>query len=158
MLRAAPFFVKVMSRSMRPFSSTAQHDDGPKPYGDWEKFIEDRTHELARKTLLVAAWHRQRLVPKQLLMQRFVKASMNLFAMEAMLWYASQPAVRDRPLSRDLVDSFCSRMKEDFCPRPLLSLRSSSWDNDTIVYRMAKDLLAGKAEWLEDGILKTTRE
>jgi len=155
MLRAAPFFVKVMSRSMRPFSWTAHHGNGgAKPYSDWEKFIDDSARELARTTLLVAAWHRQRLVPKQLLMQRFVKASMNLFAMEALVWYASQPAVRDKPLSRELLDSFCSRMKEDFHPRPLLSLRTSRWDDDTIVYRMAKDILAGKAEWLEDGILK----
>jgi alkylation response protein AidB-like acyl-CoA dehydrogenase len=156
MVHATPFFLKVMSRSMRPFSSMSHHGNGAKAYRDWEKFIDDSTHELARKTLLLAAWHRQRLVPKQLLMQRFVNASMNLFAMEAMLWYAAQPPIRERALCRELVDSFCSRVKEDFRPRPLLSLRTSLWDNDTIVYRMAKDILAGRAEWLEDGILKTT--
>ena len=156
MVHATPFFFKVMSRSMRPFLPTSHHGNGAKPYRDWEKFVDDSAHELARKTLLLAAWHRQRLVPKQLLMQRFVKASMNLFAMEAMLWYAAQPSIRERALCRDLVDSFCSRVKDDFRPRPLLSLRTSVWDNDTIVYRMAKDILAGRAEWLEDGILKTT--
>ncbi|HEX5545176.1 MAG TPA: hypothetical protein VFX10_06720, partial [Nitrospira sp.] len=35
----------------------------------------------------------------------------------------------------------------------LLSLRRSLWQDDSHVFRLAKDILAGKAEWLEEGIL-----
>ena len=79
---------------------------------------------------------------------------MNLFAIEAVVWYASQKDVKGRDLSACLLTYFCSRVKEEFEPTPLLSLRTSFWDDDTTVYRIAKDLLSGKAEWLEDGIIK----
>jgi hypothetical protein len=158
MLHATPFFMKVMSRSVRGFSLPEKNGHGISPYDEWERVVVEKTKELARKTLLVTARHRQRLVPKQLLMKRFVKAGMNLFAMEALLWYASQHHIRDKAMSRPLVDYLCSRMKEEFDPAPLLSLRTSLWDDDTTVYRIAKDILAGKAEWLEEGILKPPLE
>ena len=158
MLHATPFFIKVMSRSVRGFSLPEKNGHGISPYDEWERFVGEKTKELARKTLLVTARHRQRLVPKQLLMKRFVKAGMNLFAMEALLWYASQNDIQDKAMSRQLVEHLCSRMKEEFDPAPLLSLRPSLWDDDTTVYRIAKDILAGKAEWLEEGILKTPLE
>src|SRR5207247_9872044 len=60
----------------------------------------------------------------------------------------------DRPLAHGLLTYFCSRVKEDFERTPLLSTRTSCWDDDTTVYHLAKDILAGKAEWLEDGSIK----
>ena len=62
-----------------------------------------------------------------------------------------QPAVRSLSCSRH---GSSQRVKEDFEPTPLLSTRTSCWDDDTTVYHLAKDILAGKAEWLEDGIIK----
>jgi alkylation response protein AidB-like acyl-CoA dehydrogenase len=159
MLRSLPFFLKVMSRSFTVWSADEQHGYGMNgtraPRDAWEAFVSAKARELARKILLVAARHRRRLVPKQMLMKRFVKASMNLFAMEAALWYASQPDIKGKALSQPLLTYFCSRVKEDFDPTPLLSLQTSFWDDDTTVYRLAKEILSGKAEWLEDGIIKT---
>jgi hypothetical protein len=33
-------------------------------------------------------------------------------------------------------------------------MQTSCWNDDTIVYRLAKEILAGKADWLEEGIIK----
>ena len=154
MFLATPFFAKVVSRSFHTFSSHEKNGAAKTPSDVWKRFVEEKSRELARKTLLATARHRRRLVPKQILMRRFVKASMNLFAIEAVVWYASQKEIQGKDLSASLLTYFCSRVKEEFEPTPLLSLRTSFWDDDTTVYRIAKDLLSGKAEWLEDGIVK----
>lgn len=153
MLRATPFFLKVASRS---FNGLAHRKDGvlTEPYAAWQRFVEVKSRELARKTLVITARHRRRLVPKQILMKRLVKASTNLFAIEAVVWYASQKDIKERTLSEDLLTHFCSRVKEDFDPTPLLSMRTSFWDDDTTVSRIAKDILSGRGDWLEDGIIK----
>jgi alkylation response protein AidB-like acyl-CoA dehydrogenase len=159
MLSATPFFLKIVSRSLTTLSSRKKkafetNGAAQGPYDAWERFVEQKGRELARKTLLITAHHRQRLAPKQLLMKRLVQASMNLFAMEAMLWYGSQKEIQEREMSQSLLTYFCSRVKEEFEPTPLLSLRTSFWNDDTTVYCLAKDILSGKAEWLEDGIVK----
>ncbi|MEK9140003.1 MAG: hypothetical protein AAB308_03020, partial [Nitrospirota bacterium] len=40
-----------------------------------------------------------------------------------------------------------------FDPTPLLSLKQPLWQDDSRVFHLAQDILAGKAEWLEEGIL-----
>src|SRR5207247_10232902 len=100
---------------------------GARPYEAWEHFVGEKSRELAVKILLVTARHRRRLVPKQMLMRRFSKASMHLLAVESALWYASQQGINDRPLAHGLLTYFCSRVKEDFEPTPLLSTRTSCW-------------------------------
>ncbi|HKU52613.1 MAG TPA: hypothetical protein VJQ25_09110, partial [Nitrospira sp.] len=93
------------------------------------------------------------LARKQLLMTRLVKAGVQLFATEALLWYASQQVVRDHVLADELLQHFCSQVKEGFHPTPLLSLRQPLWQDDSRVFHLARNILAGKAEWLEEGIL-----
>lgn len=152
MLRSTPFFVTVASRSMNTFGH--ERNGTAAPYAAWERFVAEKSRELARKTLLVTARHRQRLVTKQILMKRFVTASMHLFAIEAAVWYASQPDIKENSLSECLLEHFCSHLREEFDPTPLLSIRTSCWNDDTTVHRLAKEILAGKAGWLEEGIIK----
>lgn len=152
MLQATPFFITVASRSLNRFGyekngTAARHEA-------WERFVAEKSRELARKTLLVTARHRQRLVPKQMLMTRFVKASMHLLAIEAVVWYVSQPEVKGNGLAQGLLEHFCSQLREEFDPTPLLSMQTSCCDDDTIVHRLANEILAGKADWLEEGIIK----
>jgi len=154
MLQGTPFFVKVMSRSFNALPAYKTNGNGHGPHEDWQRFVEAKSRELARKILLVTVRHQRRLVPKQMLMKRFSKASMDLFAVEAVVWYASQKDVQDKDLLHDLLTQFCSRVKEDFESTPLLSTATAFWDNDSTVYRLSKDILSGKAEWLEDGIIK----
>jgi hypothetical protein len=155
MLRATPFFAKVAARSINLLPDDGKTGGAATSYTAWERFVEQKSRALARTTLLITARHRQRLVREQLLMQRLIKAGMNLLSLEALLWYASQKDVKDRELVQSLVADFGSWVREDFHPTPLLSLRTSSWNDDTTVHRLAKEILAGKADWLEDGIIKT---
>jgi len=155
MLRAAPFFATAAARSVNALSDYATSRTVHEAYAVWDRFVSKKSRELARTTLLATARHRQKLVPKQLLMKRLITAGMDLFSLEALLWYASQKDIKDRELVQSLVADFGSRIQEEFHPTSLLSLRTSSWNDDTTVYRLAKDILAGKAAWLEDGIIKT---
>ncbi|HMU31928.1 MAG TPA: hypothetical protein PKD43_17635, partial [Nitrospira sp.] len=52
-----------------------------------------------------------------------------------------------------LVSYFCSRTSAAFNPEPLLSVRTSSWDDDSNLYPLAKAILSGHVEWLEEGII-----
>lgn len=153
MLRAIPFLAKIAARSVNGLSDY-KTIGASKPYAAWERFVSKQSRELARAALFAAARHRQKLVPKQLLMKRLIQAGMDLFALEALLWYASQKEIKDRALAPSLVADFGSRVCEAFHPTPLLSLRTLPWNDDTTVYRLAKDILAGKAAWLEEGIIK----
>ena len=152
MLQATPFFLTVASRSVNAFGY--EKNGTAAPYQAWERFVAEKSRELARKTLLVTARYRQRLVPKQMLMTRFVKASLHLLAIEAVVWYASQPEIKEKSLSQGLLDHFCTQIREEFDPTPLLSMQTSCCDDDTTMYRLAKEILAGKADWLEEGIIK----
>ena len=152
-VQALPFFVKVASRSLTRLPRVGRWRASTVPESTWERFVTERSRELAQKSLWITARHRQGLAHKQLLITDLVKAGMQLFAVESLLWYASQQVVRDRQLADGLVQHFCSRVKDEFNPRPLLSLRRSLWQDDSHVFRLAKDILAGKAEWLEEGIL-----
>ena len=124
------------------------------PESSWECFVTKKSRELAQKSLWAAARHRQGLARKQLLMTHLVKAGVQLFAVESLVWYASQrQASWDHQLADRLLQHFCSQVEDQFNPRSLLSLRRSLWQDDSHVFRLAQDILAGKAEWMEEGIL-----
>jgi hypothetical protein len=72
--------------------------------------------------------------------------------MAAVLWYASQPEMRQQPGIRDLVDYFCHDADHRLNPPSSLSERIRR-HNDTRVYRLSKRIMAGDFLWLEDGIL-----
>jgi hypothetical protein len=87
-------------------------------------------------------------------MTHLVKAGMQLFAVESLVWYASRQRTSwDHQLADGLLQHFCSQVKEEFHPTPLLSLKRPSWQDDSRVFHLAKDILAGKAAWLEAGII-----
>lgn len=153
MVQALPFFAKVAGRS---FSRLPRIEGWPASAASesaWERFVTKKSRELAQKSLWAAVRHRQGLARKQLLMTHLVKAGMQLFAVESVLWYVAQPAFRNHQLADGLLQHFCSQVEDEFNPRPLLSLRRSLWQDDSHVFRLAQDILAGKADWLEEGIL-----
>jgi len=153
MIQALPFFAKVTGRSFNRLPMLKRWPAAATSESVWEWFVTKKARELAQKSLWVTARHRQGLARKQLLMTRLVKAGVQLFATEALLWYASQQAVRDHVLADELLQHFCSQVKEGFHPTPLLSLRQPLWQDDSRVFHLAKNILSGKAEWLEEGIL-----
>ncbi len=153
MMQAIPFFAKVAGRSLNRFPRFTAWSVSAGPESTWERFVTKQSRKLAQKSLWIAARHRRGLLRKQLLTTGLVKAGVHLFAVEAVLWYASQPAVRNRQLTDELVQHFCSQVEEVFHPTPLLSLHRPLWADDSQVFHLAQDILAGKGEWLEDGIL-----
>lgn len=154
MAQALPFFAKVASRSFNRLPRIGGWPASAASKSTWERFVTTKSRELAQKSLWAAARHRQGLARKQLLMTSLVKGGMQLFAMESLLWYASQQQVsQDHRLADGLVQHFCSQVEDEFNPKPLLSFRRSLWQDDSHVFRLAQDILAGKAEWLEDGIV-----
>ncbi len=154
MAQALPFFAKVVGRSFNRLPRIEGWPTSASSESIWERFVTKKSRELAQKSLWVTARHRQGLARKQLLMTHLVKAGMQLFAVESLVWYASQEHVAwDHQVADGLLQHFCSQVEDEFNPRPLLSLRRSLWQDDSHVFRLAQDILAGKAEWLEEGIL-----
>jgi alkylation response protein AidB-like acyl-CoA dehydrogenase len=153
MAQSLPFFAKVAGRSFNRLPRIEGWPASAAPESAWERFVTKKSRELAQKSLWAAVRHRQGLARKQLLTTRLVKAGMQLFAVESVLWYVAQQDVRSHQLTEELLQHFCSQVEEEFNPIPLLSLRRSLWQDDSHVFRLAQDILAGKAEWLEEGIL-----
>ncbi|MDF0667395.1 MAG: acyl-CoA/acyl-ACP dehydrogenase [Nitrospira sp.] len=153
MVRALPFFAKVASRSLNRAPQIREWLASTAPTSRWERFVTKKSRELAQKSLWAAARHRQSLARKQLLTTHLVKAGMQLFAVESLLWYVAQQPIRTHPLADRLLQHFGSQIEDEFNPKPLLSFRQSLWQDDSHVFRLAQDILAGKAEWLEEGIL-----
>lgn len=153
MVQALPFFVKVASRSLNRLPRIGMSSTSTAPTSRWERFVTTRSRELAQKSLWAAARHRQGLTHKQLLTTCLVKAGIQLFAVESLLWYVAQQDMRTHPLADRLLQHFCSQVESEFDPKPLLSFRQSLWQDDSHVFRLAQDILAGKADWLEQGIL-----
>jgi alkylation response protein AidB-like acyl-CoA dehydrogenase len=153
-VQALSFFTKVASRSLNRLPRIGGWPASVVSESTWERFVTKKSRELAQKSLWAAARHRQGLARKQLLMTSLVKAGMHLFAVESLLWYASQQQVsRDHQLADELLQHFCSQVEDQFNPKPLLSFRRSLWQDDSHVFRLAQDILAGRAAWLEEGIL-----
>ena len=153
MLRATPFFVNTAARSFGGLTVYEQDSEAGSFDPLWERFVARKSRELARTTLWVAARDRQGLARKQRVMTRLVSAAMHLFAVETVLWYKSRQEPRGKPHLDQLVSYFCSRTSAAFNPEPLLSVRTSSWDDDSNLYPLAKAILSGHVEWLEEGII-----
>ncbi|MCC6965024.1 MAG: acyl-CoA dehydrogenase family protein [Nitrospira sp.] len=154
MVRATPFFVNAAVRSLAGMSVFEKQDSETGSFDPrWERFVARKSRDLARTTLWVAARHRQALARKQRLMTRLVSAAMHLFAVETVLWYKSRPEQQGKAYMERLVSYFCSRTSAVFDPEPLLSWRTSPWDDDSTLYLLAKAILSGQAEWLEEGII-----
>ena len=153
MAQAVPFFARISARAFNPIAFLGRGVRSGADAAPWERFVFEESRALARKSLWASVRHRQGLARNQRLLRRLVTAGLQLFAVEALLWYGSQPEVREQALSRALVEDFCLRVKETFHPTPLLSLTTPLWDDDRRLFHLAKDILAGKAGWLEEGII-----
>lgn len=153
MARAVPFFAKISARSFSPVVMFERGLRSGASVARWERFLSQQSRALARKTLWVTARHRQSLARNQRLLRGLVTAGLQLFTVEASLWYGSQPSVQAHALSRALVEDVCLRAQEILHPTPPLSLRTPLWDEDRRLFHLATDLLAGKGAWLEEGII-----
>jgi hypothetical protein len=127
-------------------------------YGDFGplathlRFVERSARKLARASFHGMLRYQARLQNKQAFLFRLVDVANELFAMAASVARARALSDQQRPEAaeaRRLADLFCRIGR-----RRVRRLFGELWDNDDVQrYRAGLDVLEGRHEWLERGIL-----
>jgi hypothetical protein len=148
------YYARMALRSRLPYS-TPLSSSGMfgEDYARWVRFIESSSRSLTRSTLVATLHHRQGLQNKQLLLRDLVDDSLALFPMAAIIWYASQPEMRNKPGMRELATYFCQEMADRLHPPSSPGKRIRGHKKDSTVYRLSKAIMSGEYTWLEDGIV-----
>jgi alkylation response protein AidB-like acyl-CoA dehydrogenase len=127
----------------------------PRSYTDFGRlaghvrYIERASRRLARHTFLGMARWQAKLEHRQVFLGRIVDIGAELFAMAAACSHAKHLERQGRPEAGALADAFCgqSRLRIE-------QLFSDLWRNtDSADSRLARKVLDGSHEWLEEGIL-----
>ncbi|HEU0094548.1 MAG TPA: acyl-CoA dehydrogenase family protein [Vicinamibacteria bacterium] len=115
-------------------------------------FVERSARKLARASFHGMLRYQAKLQNKQAFLFRLVDVANELFAMAATVARARALAEKQRPEAaeaRHLADLFCRISR-----RRVQRLFDALWDNDDVqLYRAGVDVLDGRHEWLEKGIL-----
>ena len=116
------------------------------------RYIERTSHKLARELFHAMAIHQQGLEKRQQILARFVNIGTELFAMSATCANATY-LTNENPSDRgpeELADLFCKeaafRIEREF--------RSQYRNDDKMIYKIGRNMLEKKYEWLETGIVK----
>ena len=116
------------------------------------RFVERSARKLARASFHGMLRYQAKLQNKQAFLFRLVDVANELFAMSATVARARALAEAQRPEAaeaRHLADLFCRISR-----RRVQRLFDALWDNDDVqLYRAGVDVLDGRHEWLEKGIL-----
>ncbi len=116
------------------------------------RFVERSARKLARASFHGMLRYQAKLQNKQAFLFRLVDVANELFAMAATVARARALAEKQRPEAaeaRHLADLFCRISR-----RRVQRLFDALWDNDDVqLYRAGVDVLDGRHEWLEKGIL-----
>jgi len=116
------------------------------------RFVERSARKLARASFHGMLRYQARLQNKQAFLFRLVDVANELFAMSATVARARALAETQWPEAaeaRHLADLFCRISR-----RRVQRLFDALWDNDDVqLYRAGVDVLDGRHEWLEKGIL-----
>ncbi|MBI1977765.1 MAG: acyl-CoA dehydrogenase, partial [Candidatus Omnitrophica bacterium] len=115
------------------------------------RFVNQASRKLARELFHAMMWFQQGLEKKQRLLGRVVNIGTDLFAMaascsKAALLVSRNPSDQG---SVELASLFC----RDAERRVRGHLRTLFKNDDTYAYGIARKVLEGKYEWLEDGII-----
>ena len=116
------------------------------------KFVRREAKHLARKVFHKMVLYQQKLVSKQNILKRFVDIGMELFAMSAVCSYAASLAKKGEQMenSIELADLYCrqarGRIKKHF--------KDVCKNQDKLSNSIAKEMLKGQYEWLENDIIK----
>ena len=117
------------------------------------RFVERSSRKLARSSFHGMLVYQARLQNKQAFLFRLVDVANELFAMSATITRAQALADARRPEGKEalkLADLFC-RMSR----RRVVKLFRELWSNDDVAqYRGGIDVLEGRLDWLERGILE----
>ena len=122
-----------------------------RPLDEHMRFVQAAAKRLARELFLKMALYQQKLAQKQNVLNRFVDIGADLFAISCACSYADslhkKGEVKD---ALKLADLFCRQARR----RILSRFKDVSDNDDRSSYSVAKKLLNGDYEWLEDDIIK----
>jgi len=117
------------------------------------RFVERSARKLARESFHGMMRYQAKLQNKQAFLFRLVDVANELFAMASSVTRAEALRRKGAPEAkeaRDLADVFCRISR-----RRVAHLFSGLWNNDDdIRYRTALDVLKGRHEWMENGIIE----
>ena len=96
--------------------------------------------------------HQQRLAHKENILNRFVDIGVDLFAISCVKSYAESLVKRgrDREDISELADLFCRIART----RISIKFKEVSCNDDRLSGSLARNILAGSYEWLENDIIK----
>lgn len=123
-----------------------------KPLDSHIKFVRRSARRLARSVFHKMLIHQQKLVHRENLLNRFVDIGVDLFAISCAASYAESLIRKgaDKANILGLADSFCrtarARIEKKF--------EEVSCNDDKLSNSIAKSVLAGAYEWLENDIIK----
>ncbi|MGH7198113.1 MAG: acyl-CoA dehydrogenase family protein [Candidatus Omnitrophota bacterium] len=116
------------------------------------RFIEKKSHKLARELFHAMAVHQEGLEKRQQILFRFVNIGSDLFAMAAACSRAAYLTGKD-PADKspeELADLFCKeavlRIKREF--------HAQRENDDKMIYKIGRSMLEGRYAWLENDIVK----
>ncbi len=119
------------------------------------RFVERNTRRLARQTFHGMMWHQAKLERKQVFLFRIVDIGNELFAMTATICRANHMRAKGHEAAdsaAELADLFCRNAR-----RKIKQLFHELWNNDDdFKYSVAKNVLAGKHTFVENGFLNET--
>jgi hypothetical protein len=113
------------------------------------RFVERATRRLARDLFHMMVLHRQGLQKKQMVLGRLVDTGTELFTMSAVISRAASPRA-ERGAER-LADLFCRQARRRVADQH----RAVYCNDDTLTYRVAREVLDGAYPLLEDNLLST---
>ena len=126
----------------------------PNPLNKHMMYVQRTSKCLARNIFLKMAIYQQGLEAKQNTLSRFVDIGTDLFVMSAVCSYAAslskhkQDNQAGSPVA--LADLFCQQAKS----RIARNFNELHFNQDRLTASIAKQVLGGEYEWLEDGIIK----
>lgn len=122
-----------------------------KPLNGHMRFVQATARRLARELFHNMVIYQQKLAQKQNMLNRFVDIGTDLFAISCVCSYTeSLHKKAEAKNSLALADLFCHQARS----RISRNFKDVSSNNDRASYKLAKKLLNGDYEWLEDDIIK----
>ncbi|MBI5143513.1 MAG: acyl-CoA dehydrogenase family protein [Candidatus Omnitrophica bacterium] len=123
----------------------------PRPLCGHAKYVNATAKRLARSLFHKMIFYQQKLVQRQNLLNRFVDIGTDLFAISSVCSYADSLAKKGGAKeTMELADYFCCQAKARIERR----FDEVSRNDDRLSDRVAKKILGGNYEWLEDDIIK----
>ncbi|MBI5124105.1 MAG: hypothetical protein HZA72_01645 [Candidatus Omnitrophica bacterium] len=124
----------------------------PKPLDSYMRFVQAAAKRLARDLFHRMAFYQQKLVQKQNTLNRYVDIGADLFAVSCVSSYAASLHGKGEAKEvLELADLFCHQARV----RISRNFKDASRNDDALSYFVAKRLLAGDYEWLENDIVKS---